>query len=404
MIELPQLGQQIKKNIKEVKFDAYRLFFPLGLFFGIIGVLVWFLMLTGNIETYPRDFHADAMTSGFLLMFTVGFLMTAFPWFTGTFGFEFWELSIYLTLSLLTGFLSFYSNRLFFHGALFFNLLFLLALLLRRLRVRSMLPPFPLIFVFLALAAGIIGEVFTFYYLLTGSGESFHNLARAFWYQGFQDMFILGVGIFLIPNLMGHGGCSPPIAHGMSPMKKGASSFFGQVPQSLWVVSLLFLASFLLEDVSSWLGLLIRSIIFTLVSFHDWKIYRFPPHKSALSYGLWLSCWFLLIGHWATLLDPRYSLHLRHMMYIGGWGLMTLMIATRVTLSHGRHDLGLESRSWLLKSAIFLLLLAGVTRMMARYFPEQAYEQHLFYAASVWMVACVLWGILCIPKCFVVRR
>src|SRR5437879_5089050 len=64
--------------------DPYRLFFPLGIILGTMGVSIWPLYYYGVTEGYSGRAHAFVQTDGFLYAFIVGFLLTAIPRFTGT--------------------------------------------------------------------------------------------------------------------------------------------------------------------------------------------------------------------------------------------------------------------------------------------------------------------------------
>src|SRR5215467_6399203 len=64
--------------------DPYRIFFPLGIILGLMGVSIWPLYYFGITQGYSGRAHAFVQTDGFLYAFIVGFLLTAIPRFTGT--------------------------------------------------------------------------------------------------------------------------------------------------------------------------------------------------------------------------------------------------------------------------------------------------------------------------------
>ena len=68
-----------------------------------------------------------------------------------------------------------------------------------------------------------------------------------------------------------------------------------------------------------------------------------------------------------------------------------LAIGTRVTLSHGGHDLAAERRSWPLRIGLGLVLLATLARIGAP-FASRTYFDHLMWAALAWMVGMICWG------------
>jgi uncharacterized protein involved in response to NO len=379
--------------------NPFRLFFPLGWLLGMAGVLLWPLMLSGAITVYPKEIHADAMMGGFLILFVAGFLMTALPRFAGTFDLERGELFLFLSSAIVLVITIFFQNRLPFHAALLITLVFLFLFCIRRIRNRTTLPPPPLIFAFAGLAGGILSLSCLLLHDLTGGATVWLSVSRLFFYQGLQLCLVLGVGIFLIPNLLGHPTCTPPVTIGVRTPGSQHLPYLRFVPKPLWIVIGLFFVSFYFQAAySERVGTAIRAAILALVSFHDWKIYRLPPVRSTVSIALWISCWLLLAGLWLQVVRPAYDIHARHLIYIGGFGLMTLMIATRVILAHGGHNMMLEKRSRLLKGAVALVLLATFTRVIARLFPETVYLHHLAYAAWAWIAGLILWGLLILPK------
>src|SRR5438128_11231971 len=64
--------------------DPYRIFFPLGIVLGAMGVSIWPLYYFGITDGYSGRAHAFVQTDGFLYSFIAGFLLTAIPRFTGT--------------------------------------------------------------------------------------------------------------------------------------------------------------------------------------------------------------------------------------------------------------------------------------------------------------------------------
>jgi uncharacterized protein involved in response to NO len=143
-------------------------------------------------------------------------------------------------------------------------------------------------------------------------------------------------------------------------------------------------------------------LFFWELIFSAWKIHKLPKRKAIQAYGLWLSCIFMVLGYLCASFFPTYYVHFMHLFYISGLSLMTIMIASRVTLSHGGHDMAIESKSKAMIAVIFLFILAALTRMSAGFLPSQ-YLSHLFYAATVWIVGMTVWGVIFLPKMFKVK-
>ena len=59
--------------------DPYRIFFPLGILLGAMGVSIWPLYYYGVTPGYSGRAHAFVQTDGFLYAFIIGFLLTDLP-------------------------------------------------------------------------------------------------------------------------------------------------------------------------------------------------------------------------------------------------------------------------------------------------------------------------------------
>ena len=59
--------------------EPFRIFFPLGLFLGAIGVALWPLFVWHAIAFYPAQAHVRLMIEGLMGSFIIGFLGTAGP-------------------------------------------------------------------------------------------------------------------------------------------------------------------------------------------------------------------------------------------------------------------------------------------------------------------------------------
>src|SRR5690349_12621920 len=78
-------------RIELVRAGPYRIFFPLGILAGLMGVGHWTLWSVGWLKESNSFFHATIQIQGFLTAFAIGFLMTALPRFLGAFSAAFLE-------------------------------------------------------------------------------------------------------------------------------------------------------------------------------------------------------------------------------------------------------------------------------------------------------------------------
>ena len=100
---------------------------------------------------------------------------------------------------------------------------------------------------------------------------------------------------------------------------------------------------------------------------------------------------------------PETGLHALHLAFISGFGLLTLLVASRVTLAHGGYDLSIEKRSRVFKWAGGWILAAALVRASAP-LTAQAYFHHLAYAAACWIIGVGIWAAYFVPRMLARRR
>src|SRR5947208_2769965 len=59
--------------------EPFRIFFPVGLLLGVVGVALWPLFVWHAIELYPAQAHVRLMIEGLMGSFIIGFLGTSGP-------------------------------------------------------------------------------------------------------------------------------------------------------------------------------------------------------------------------------------------------------------------------------------------------------------------------------------
>lgn len=360
----------------KVVVQPYQIFFPIGVLYGIWGTFLWILHALGWIA-YPGIMHAGLMITGFLFSFALGFLMTAVPRFTGARFASKNELIFATGLSLIS-FAGIYP-------AVFslIILIFIAIFFLSRFRERIYTPPVHFIFIPLGIIIGILGSI-----LIINDSP----VGRVFLYQGTMLCFVLGVGGKLVTALLGWGALPTTQFESLGIKKKSKLP-----PWNVLIPFILLLLGFALEfsDLLAF-GRVLRAIAGFWVGIAAWKIHKLPAQPGRLSMWLWISCWGLVTGLWIYALVPNMGIHGMHFTFISGFGLMTLMIASRVTLAHGGYDLTLELKSKTLLWTSSLVILSAITRVIAPY--SLTYFNHLAYASATWIVAMVIWVIPFLPR------
>lgn len=376
--------------------DPFRIFFPLGACLAIIGVIPWAFQIFGG-SAYPRDFHQALMVNGFLLSFICGFLMTAVPRFTGTHYATRTEIS-----SILAGILSSSVAVLLNYSFSFLLSAATIVLLAiyggRRFFKRTSNPPYTFLFVGIGMFFWFVGNLGEFV-ILSGALEMDRSVFQDLYSNGAIMSFILGVGGRLIPAILGW----QDVVSSQKDKYENNKNFLTVVPWEIWFFAVTYVLSFVL---GVWLPdrlcLILRAATVLFFAFKYWKILKLPKTRSYLSWSIWLSSWCLASGYPLAALWPNIRVHVFHILLIGGFSLLTLIISTRVTFAHGSQGVAAEKTTPNILIFSLVILFAMLTRATAIVWP-QVYLHHLAYAAITWILGLLTWawvvrGVLKPPK------
>jgi uncharacterized protein involved in response to NO len=360
--------------------EPYRVFFPLGIAFGLAGVAIWPLYTFGITASYSGRAHALVQTDGFLYAFIAGFLLTAVPRFTGTRppsrAVQYW-LAAMLIVSVAASEL-----RAFALGTTMFLAahMALLVLVARRFLRRQQRPPASFVLIGLGLLAGALGGLVTAGVAWEIAPAAWDPAGKRMLTEGMVLLLVLGVGGFLGPRLLGFAALpTPGQSHHGSPLPWAVAglTIFVSVP-----------AEYGLD--LPWMAF-VRAAVVTAVVVPTLQLWRAPAARTTLSWTVWIAHWVIVAGVWHVAFAPRYRADFLHMLFVGGFSLLILAVATRVTLSHGGKDLTLERRSWPLRIGLTLGLIAMLARIGAP-FATATYFEHLAFAALLWMAGVLCWG------------
>lgn len=394
---LPSLASDRERRI-QLSSEPFRLMFPAGVAAGVLGVALWPMYALKVLPFYPGLAHARVMIGGFFGAMIIGFLGTAGPRMLGV---------RHLSPGALAGLFALWAsgvcaalvNALALADALAlvtFVTGFSLAAV--RFRARDDLPPPGFAMVIVGLLSGATG---TFCNLLVGldtgwlpAPHVFTALGRLLFYQAFILLPILGVAPFFFPRF---GGLSNP----------QATSPEARVPNRTYLIRALIaagcgaalVATYVVEALG---GPLAGSIIrFTIAaSFVLWQIpLKYPRNVGTLGRIIQFAVLMLLAGLLLPGLFPTYRLAMLHLLFIGGFNLITLCVANWVIFAHsgiihrarGRLRYGL----WMLG----LVCLALATRISADFLLDNRLS-HLTYAALAWILGIGIWAWNVVPRVF----
>jgi uncharacterized protein involved in response to NO len=376
--------------------EPYRVLFPLGVLFGVTGVGHWLSYAAGWSPHYSGFLHAGVQMQAYITAFIAGFLMTFVPRVTSTRPASPLESS--LVVGLLVAVWALLMNGLWVlaQAAFVSVLAVLLAFLLSRVAGRrgagkgvaapKPRPPVELVWVPFALLLGLLGAV-----LLAGGQAGWLpvralSVGRPMLQEGFVLAVVVGVGGFLAPRVMGTYRLPKPAPDGA-----GAS---GGARRSLALHGaggLLLLASFVLEGVGQRpAAYLLRAVLVTAFFVRSRTLAWRPVVRDPFVRYLWISVWMVFLGVWGAALAPAYRVAALHLVFLGGYSLMTFAVGTMVVLSHAGRAKSLRSPSWTLRVTGGGVLAALALRLAAAALPEH-YFALLGAAATVWLVAAVTW-------------
>jgi hypothetical protein len=250
----------------------------------------------------------------------------------------------------------------------------------RVVRFRKQPPPPQMLLALTGLLCGATGSMLSVR-PATLSDPSLFRLSSLLLYQGLLLPPVLGVGSFIFPRILG-GGFGEPSTQGA----KRAALIHAML------AALAIVASFFIEAFGSPMaGGLIRAgaIIIYLIAEIPWRIRGSEPKGSFVPalYAALLSGVMGLIS--ASLFDLQ-RIALDHLLYIGGFGLLIVVVASRVLFGHGGQLADFQRRSKMVRWLWGLTLLAALTRVTPGFLPQLAIS-HYQYAALTWSVVMLLW-------------
>jgi len=132
-----------------------------------------------------------------------------------------------------------------------------------------------------------------------------------------------------------------------------------------------------------------------------WKLWRLPGRRALSPYVLWGSGWMVMVGLWWLALLPASTLGALHVVFIGGFALLTVGIGTRVVVAHGRHPMADEPRT-LTPLVVATVAVALLARLGAEWAPAKALPM-LGASGAVWVLGWLLWALRAVPRMARVR-
>lgn len=367
-----------KDGLRWLAAEPYRLFFASGALWSIIGVALWPLFYAQQLGFYPNFVHARLMIEAFGGAFVVGFLGTAGPRMATAPKLTSLELFWLFALHQASA-ISHLRLQHAWGDGFFIALLvsLLLCLVIRVVTFRKEAPPPQMLLALTGLACGIAGASMLLSPATLMDLQRL-RLANLLLYQGLLLPPVLGIGSFVFPRMLG-GEFGDP---------KTAAQSRSKLIRSI-VAAMLLVGSFFLEAFGQvTLGYALRAIVaagYLLIEV-TWK----TQQAGSLTTGLF---WALILGWLGIVLAPLHHVQhvsIEHLLYIGGFGMLMLVVGSRVLFGHSGDLDGFFVKSKWVRFLIFLGVLAATTRATPAWVPSTTVSHHI-YAAITWALLTLFW-------------
>lgn len=372
--------------------EPFRIFFPLATLLGISGVSLWPLFFSGLHKFYPGVMHARLMIEGFLAGFVLGFLGTALPRLLSARALRRGELWTLVALYLLAAGLHIGQQPRAGDVAFIALMLCFGACMVSRVRGRTELPPPGFVLVAFGFLSGLLGPVLWLCGAqgwVSGSGMLFGGMLLN---QAFVLFPLLGIGTFLFPRFL-----RLRDVRTMAEERTASPGWWLRAGFSA-ATGIALLASYWLEarhpatPAATWLRAIGATLyLAAMVPFHRQSL---PLRTAPVAAQLALLA--LVAGLLFPLFWPAQRVAGLHVIFLGGFSLITFTVATRVVLGHSGNEALFETRLPALQAAAALLLIGTVLRAIGDFSPARA--GWLNAASYLWMLAAGVWGWRVLPK------
>ena len=374
--------------------EPFRVFFPLGLAIGIIGLALWPLHLLGAFMPYPGVMHSRLMIEGFMAAFIMGFLGTAGPRLLSAPHFSALELSALVALHISQTAAHLVSRSAFGDALFCFELVTFAVILCRRFILRGDLPPPNFVLVGGGLLNGIVGAAIVAFASALAEQPRLYSFGMLALTQGFLLLPILGVGVFLFPRLLG-----APFEAELAELRELTPRWKRQALLAA-AVGLLVVASFVVESG----GFLRTAGGLRFIAAAGYTAMNVPlvlklGRVSSIGQCIRVAVWMLLLGLLWPVFLPGFRVAGLHLVFIGGFMLTVFAVATRVILGHSGHGHLCQNRLPFLLASAVLLLIGLVARIGADFMPSiNGRNSHLLWAALLCIAAALVWGVRLVPR------
>ncbi len=370
--------------------EPYRIFFPVGMLLAWAGVSHWLAHALGLLDDYRPAFHAMTQIQGFLMCFAVGFLFTMIPRRTGSSPPAAWQIVVCLACAIGVSAAAWIGNFMVAQLAWLALAVTVVTFAVRRFldATSKRRPPNSFVWIPLSLLMGVLGAGLTAAFHMLGAGYAeLHTIGKGLVLQGMFTGLVLGVGGLAIP-LMTRGEAPPDSTDDTGARRARLAHFIG---------ALVLIASFFIESsISARLGYSLRAIVSLLALTLGAQLWRPPTTPGSNRRLIWLAAWMLPLGYTLAAIWPAYRIAALHVVFVGGFALMAMAVATQVTLGHGGDAKRASEWPWQV-TAVGVLMITAVVLRAAMELDRAHYFHWMGCAAAAFLAATLAWFALLLP-------
>ncbi len=376
--------QRAQERLQVWASEPFRVFFPLAVLAGVLGVGLWPLYFAELIPFYPGMNHTRLMAFGFFGGFVLGFVGTALPRLLDAPGLKAWELGLLGSLFLaLCGF-HVCGATVWGEGAMVLCWLFILVCFGPRVVRGKDLPPPGFVLVLLGVLGALVGGGVSLYEHGNETSAEWLIWRQLLEFQGFTLLPLMGAGGFILPRMLGL-----PERQSFPVMRHPSREWWRQFGIAAGAGGLVLL--------TFWIELQGRFVVayqlrfWVVVGYLTWQV---PWHQARPGSSVGNSLRFGLgcVGAGLLLVScfPAWRVAFLHLSLGIGFVLVALMVGARVVFGHGDRLPALDGKRRWIRWVLGLIVVAVTSRMIGDWIPK-IMVSHYVYGAIFWSAAVVIW-------------
>ncbi len=372
--------------------EPFRLFFPLGLLFGVVAVLLWPLWIKWPDIRYPLESHRFLMLQAYLGAFAMGFIGTAGPHLLGVAGLRVYETLPALLLVLSAGVCHLLDNILW-GNILFASAWFGWGLLLAmRWEKREDMPPPGAPLVLLTWFAGWIAPLLWVLMDMGILSMDLYPLWKVLQNQTYPAGMILGVGAFLLPRFWGRDSL-----HDFPEMRKPDAAWKKEFSYACIISMLILLGGVLTANGAGMPWNMLSALSCTVYLLFKVRLLSGWRQVTPLGWMARLSLILLCVALWLEPgIKPQWNVAVLHLFFMGGISLLLIAVGSRVIWGHSGQRQRLQGSHLLVAVVVAAMISALIFRVLADII--QDWRMPLLASSSlVWVCTQLLWAAVVMP-------